>query len=74
MALAGASGTGKGVDSTAETENALELGKQLATSYETVVAITGAVDLVRLDLKGPSSCECCHPAHHVLRAHMRQIE
>ena len=47
MALAGASGSGKGVDSTAQTDEALEMGKSLAASFDTIVAITGALDLVR---------------------------
>lgn len=51
MALAGASATGRGVDSTADSQDALEMGRQLARTYETVVAITGAVDLVRLPLQ-----------------------
>ena len=46
MALAGASRSGKGVDSTAQASEALEMGKQLAVKYNTIVAITGAVDLV----------------------------
>lgn len=47
MALAGAAGTARGVDSTAEAEDALEIGKALALQYHTIVAITGANDLVR---------------------------
>ena len=47
MALAGASGSGRGVDSTAGSDDALELGKALAKSHSTIVAITGAKDLVR---------------------------
>ena len=47
MAVAGAAGTTtKGVDSTAESEEALEAGRQLARDVGCVVAITGAVDLV----------------------------
>ena len=50
MALAGAAGTGKGVDSTAQSEEAIGKGKTLATQYHTIVAITGATDLVRTSL------------------------
>ena len=47
MAVAGAAGaTTKGVDSTAEAEEALAAGKQLAREVGCVVAITGVVDLV----------------------------
>ena len=46
MAVAGAAGvTTKGVDSTAEPEEALELGKRLAAEAGCVVAISGATDL-----------------------------
>ena len=54
MAVAGAAGaTTKGVDSTAEAEDALEAGKQLAREAGCVVAITGAVDLVGSPDYGP---------------------
>ena len=46
MALAGAAGSTRGVDSTAESSEALELGKQLARDLRTVVAISGKVDYV----------------------------
>ena len=46
LALAGASGVSKGVDSTAETWDALEAGKQLAKRHNLVVAISGKEDLV----------------------------
>lgn len=46
MAVAGAAGvTTRGVDSTAEAEEALELGKRLAADAGCVVAISGATDL-----------------------------
>jgi hydroxyethylthiazole kinase len=47
MALAGATGVSKGVDSIADSWDALEAGKQLAKRYGTVVAISGKEDLVR---------------------------
>ncbi|KAK9828855.1 hypothetical protein WJX72_002417 [[Myrmecia] bisecta] len=47
MAVAGAAGaTSKGVDSTAESTEALEYGMQLARTYGCIVAISGAEDLV----------------------------
>ena len=46
MALAGAAGTTRGVDSTAESSEALELGKQLALDLRTIVAISGKIDYV----------------------------
>lgn len=46
MALAGAAGVTRGVDSTAEPEEALQLAKQLALEAGCVVAVSGAVDLV----------------------------
>ena len=47
MAVAGAAGvTTRGVDSTAEAEEALELGKRLARESGCIVAISGATDLV----------------------------
>ena len=46
MAVAGAVGvTTKGVDSTAEAEDALELGKRLAVDAGCIVAVSGATDL-----------------------------
>lgn len=62
MALAGAAGTTRGVDSTAESSEALELGKQLALDLGTIVAISGKVDYVRLPFTCSSSaakgCAC----------------
>ena len=52
MTLAGTSATGRGVDSTANSQDALEMGKTLARTYDIVVAITGAIDLVRLRVSG----------------------
>ena len=46
LALAGAAGKTKGVDSSADPSDALLLGKQLAKQYHTVVAISGPTDLV----------------------------
>lgn len=46
MALAGAAGATKGVDSTASSEDSLELAKGLARQTGGVVAVTGAVDYV----------------------------
>lgn len=46
MALAGAAGHTKGVDSTASSTDAIEMGKSLAKDFSCVVAISGAVDLV----------------------------
>ena len=51
MAVAGAAGVAtKGVDSTAEAEDALELGKRLAAEAGCVVAISGATDLASCTL------------------------
>ena len=47
MALAGAAGTTRGVDSTAESEEAPVMGKQLSLDLDTIVAISGKVDYVR---------------------------
>lgn len=46
LALAQGTGGGKGVDSTAGTEAALDAARTLATVTGAVVAVTGAVDLV----------------------------
>ena len=46
LALAGAAGTTKGVDSTARSDEALEAGKALAEQVGCIVAISGAIDLV----------------------------
>lgn len=47
MAVAGAAGDAtRGVDSTADTSDALESGKQLAKQYDCIVGISGRVDLV----------------------------
>lgn len=49
MAVNGAAGAvTRGVDSTAETSDALASGKQLAQEYGCIVGISGAEDLVRL--------------------------
>lgn len=61
QAVAGASGAfTKGVDSTAQPQEALVAGKQLAKDVGCVVAITGAVDLVCISVLGSqmeaSSC------------------
>lgn len=54
MALAGAAGSTRGVDSTAESEEALALGKQLSLDLGAIVAISGREDYVSLsqDLEG----------------------
>jgi hydroxyethylthiazole kinase len=44
MSLTGATGGGKGVDSTARSEDALEAARALARGTGSVVAVTGAVD------------------------------
>ena len=49
MALAGAGGGGKGVDSTAGSDAAGEAARRLAVATGAVVAVTGAVDLVTDD-------------------------
>ena len=69
MALAGAAGTTRGVDSTVESEEALVMGKQLSLDLGTVVAISGREDYVRpppyltgMSNQGDSSCNmppCC---------------
>eukprot|EP00878_Enallax_costatus_P033299 GHUV01036712.1.p1 GENE.GHUV01036712.1~~GHUV01036712.1.p1 ORF type:complete len:248 (+),score=99.97 GHUV01036712.1:527-1270(+) len=46
LALAGAAGNVKGVDSTAASHEALDAAKQLAREYKCVVAVSGATDLV----------------------------
>lgn len=47
MAVAGKAGAAThGVDSTAESEDALASGKQLAIDYSCIVGISGANDLV----------------------------
>lgn len=47
MAVAGAAGAvTRGVDSTADTSDALVSGKQLAKEYSCIVGISGANDLV----------------------------
>lgn len=53
LALAGAAGTTKGVDSTARSDEALEAGKALAQQAGCIVAISGAIDLVIV------FCDCC---------------
>lgn len=54
MAVAGAVGSVRGVDSTASAAEALELGQTLARRVGCVVAISGATDLVRV----PQLCLC----------------
>ena len=52
MAIAGAAGAvTRGVDSTADTSDALTSGKQLAEEYRCIVGISGANDLVGLSPK-----------------------
>ncbi len=46
MAIAGATGNTKGVDSTAESTDALEHAKRLAKEFGCIVAVSGATDLV----------------------------
>lgn len=46
MAIAGAAGNTKGVDSTAESTDALEHAKRLAKDLGCIVAVSGAIDLV----------------------------
>ncbi|TGM11499.1 hydroxyethylthiazole kinase [Leptospira selangorensis] len=46
LALAGAVGGGKGVDSTAASSDAVPLAKELATSTGAIVAISGEVDYI----------------------------
>lgn len=46
MALAGAAGTTRGVDSTAQSSEALEMGRQLARDLGTIIAISGKTDYV----------------------------
>ena len=46
LALAGFAGSGRGVDSTAASDSALEAAEQLARSSGAVVAVTGATDFI----------------------------
>nr|BCL66148.1 hydroxyethylthiazole kinase [Volvox reticuliferus]BCL66216.1 hydroxyethylthiazole kinase [Volvox reticuliferus] len=46
LALAGAAGNVKGVDSTATSSDAVEAAKQLASKHSCIVAVSGAVDYV----------------------------
>jgi hydroxyethylthiazole kinase len=72
MAIAGAAGKTKGVDSTAQSADALEHGKQLARDRGCVVAISGATDLVTIFVTCFSHCRpesCCH--HQFLTAYGR---
>jgi hydroxyethylthiazole kinase len=46
LALAGAAGGGKGVDSTASSDQAVEAARALATRTGAVVAVSGAIDYV----------------------------
>ena len=60
MAVAGVAGaSSKGVDSTAQSEEALEAGKRLAKDVGCIVAISGATDLVGVLL----SVLCVGPQH-----------
>lgn len=61
MAVAGAAGVlTRGVDSTTEPEEALELAKRLALDIGCIVAVSGAVDLVRscMTLNPQYDCDC----------------
>jgi len=66
LALAGATGVCKGVDSTAETWDALEAGKQLAKRYGNVVAISGKEDLVGIN--------CFYAKSLLMYARQRYVE
>lgn len=46
-ALANGSESTKGVDSTLESDQAIDAAKQLAKAYDTVVAVSGVIDYVR---------------------------
>lgn len=46
LALSGAAGGGKGVDSTLESSAALDAAKGLATDHKCIVAVSGAIDYV----------------------------
>lgn len=46
LALGGAGGVTKGVDSTAQSHEALETAKSIALQYSTVVAVSGEIDMV----------------------------
>mmetsp|Transcript_9122 Transcript_9122/g.26166 ORF Transcript_9122/g.26166 Transcript_9122/m.26166 type:complete len:279 (-) Transcript_9122:174-1010(-) len=46
LAMAGAAGSGKGVDSMVSSDNALEAAKAIARDYGCVVAVSGAIDYV----------------------------
>ena len=66
MAVAGVAGaSSKGVDSTAQSEEALEAGKRLAKDVGCVVAISGATDLVGVSLPDVQvpACACVGPQH-----------
>ena len=67
MALAGAAGTTRGVDSTAESSEAVELGKQLALDLRTIVAISGKVDYVGFPSGLPRLTWCSKSPMHSCR-------
>jgi len=69
MALAGAAGGGKGVDSTAGSDAALAAAKSLASKFGCVVCITGATDFVVGPEEGHSlrlSVMTCAHGHEML--------
>lgn len=65
MAIGGAAGKTKGVDSTAEANDALEHGMQLARQLRCIVAISGATDLV----SGCCTSRMCLSASNSLAMH-----
>lgn len=56
--MCGYAGNTKGVDSTAASHEALDAAKQLATTYNCIVAVSGAQDLVGA-VTGPAACGSC---------------
>lgn len=60
LALAGVSGGGRGVDSTASSHSAVDAAAQLATDSGAIVAVTGAVDYIT-DGKQTLSTPWGHP-------------
>ena len=67
MALAGAAGATRGVDSTAESSEAVELGKQLALDLRTIVAVSGKVDYVGFPSSLPRLTWCSKSPLHSCR-------
>ena len=61
MALAGAGGATRGVDSTALSHSALGAARQLATQYDCTVCISGAVDIIVQPGGGVFQVEGGHP-------------